>query len=60
MKLKYKERDDGYSYDVYVQEGDEKTKQKLNILKIDFNEIIQPTALIKIMVTYSLILSITL
>jgi len=40
MKLKYKERDDGYSYDVYVQEGDEKTKQKLNILKIDFNEII--------------------
>jgi len=26
MKLKYKERDDGYSYDVYVVEGDEKTK----------------------------------
>jgi len=26
MTLKYKERDDGYSYDVYVQKGNEKTK----------------------------------
>ena len=26
MKLKYKERDDGFSYDVFVQEGNEKTK----------------------------------
>jgi len=32
MKLKYKERNDGFSYDVYVQEGDEKMKQELNIL----------------------------
>jgi len=40
MKLKYKERDDGYSYDVYILEGGEKTKQELNILTVDFNEII--------------------
>jgi len=32
MKLKYKERNDGYSYDVYILEGDEKTKQEINIL----------------------------
>jgi len=32
MKLKYKERNDGFSYDVYVQEGNEKMKQELNIL----------------------------
>ena len=60
MKLKYKEKDDGYSYDVYVLEGDEKTKQEMNILQLDFNEIIQPTALIKIMATYFLIFSITI
>ena len=60
MKLQYKERDDGYSYEVYIQEGNEKTKQQLNMLKLDFTQIIQPTALIKIMVTYFLIFSITL
>lgn len=26
MKLKYRERDDGFSHDVYVENGDEKTK----------------------------------
>ena len=40
MKLKYKQRDDGFSYDVYVQEGDEKTKKEMNILQVDFSEII--------------------
>lgn len=40
MKLKYKERDDGFSYDVYVQQGDEKMKKEMNILELDFNEII--------------------
>jgi len=30
----------------------------MNILQVDFNEIIQPTALIKILVTYLMILSI--
>ena len=32
MKLKYKERDDGFSYDVYAQEGDEKVKKEMNVL----------------------------
>ena len=32
MRLKYKVRDDGYSYETYAQEGDEKTKQELHIL----------------------------
>jgi len=27
MKLKYIERDDGYSYDVYIQKGNQKTKR---------------------------------
>ena len=40
MKLKYKERDDGFSYDVYVQEGNEKVKKETDILKIHFNEIL--------------------
>ena len=60
MKLKYKEKDDGYSYDVYVLEGNEKTKQEINMLYLDFKEIIQPTAIIKIIVTYFLIFSITI
>jgi len=60
MKLKYKVRDDGFSYDVYVEENNEKTKQEMNILTLDFNEILQPTSLIKILITYLLIFSITL
>ena len=34
-------------------------KQEMNILQLDFNEIIQPTTLIKIIITYFLILAIT-
>jgi len=32
MKLKYKEKNDGFSYDIYIQEGDEKIKKEMNIL----------------------------
>ena len=32
MRLKYKERSDGFSYDVYVEDGDKAIKKELNIL----------------------------
>ena len=32
MKLKYKERNDGFSYDTYVEEGNTTTKKELNVL----------------------------
>ena len=40
MKLKYEQRNDGFSYNVYVQKGNKKTKKQLNILRLNFNEII--------------------
>jgi len=32
MRLKYKVRNDGFSYDTYVEEGDKTIKKELNIL----------------------------
>ena len=32
MRLKYKERSDGFSYDTYVEDGDKTMKKELNIL----------------------------
>ena len=58
MKLEYKQRDDGFSYEVFAKEGDEKIKQNPSIFSYDTNQIIQPTTLIKILVTYMLFLSI--
>ena len=58
MKLKYKERDDGLSYDVYVDETDNNLNQQTSILKPDLNESIEKYTLIKILITYVLVLSV--
>jgi len=52
MKLKYSLRTDGESYNVYVDQEDNTVQKDKGILHIDYNEIIQISTLVKIMITY--------